>query len=314
MDNTINNNNKKQNKDQVVVKRRPGRPCLVNKHDKQEKKGIVDTPNVNDNVIEFISDSPLIFKKIFSIFKNMNVKQVDIKFTETSVSFNAEDHSLNSYCFLNIHCSKIFQYYCSQPVNITVDFDHIYKITQKITKVHEKLIIMSKEKSYRNKLFIIINNTQYAMQDQHKIDLIEKVKINEYNYEKIFNFQEHPIYFQIDSKLFKDIINNIQSFSNMFAIEISGKDRYLRFPHSTSHKTIESQIIWLNGEKIKLRTDINKNDIIKTQIYIPYIKPISNNIISDNINFYITKERDFIINNKIEKDTFDLIFYIKSDS
>ena len=61
-------------------KRSVGRPRLIQKVDPLPKLGIVDNPNNNDNIVELSYDNVSIFKKLFSLLKLMNVKEINLQF------------------------------------------------------------------------------------------------------------------------------------------------------------------------------------------------------------------------------------------
>lgn len=64
--------------DSIPKKRSVGRPRLIQKVDPLPRLGIVSEPNSNDNLIELSYDNVSIFKKLFSLLKLMNVKEINI--------------------------------------------------------------------------------------------------------------------------------------------------------------------------------------------------------------------------------------------
>ena len=96
------------------VKRPPGRPALKKKQN-IDKNGIVSFPMGADNIMELIYDGPLIFKKIFNIFKAMEASEIKIEFNTDEIKIITTDHLSNNINYLKIDCSKLNHYYCRHP-------------------------------------------------------------------------------------------------------------------------------------------------------------------------------------------------------
>ena len=67
-------------------KRSVGRPRLIQKIDPLPKLGIVNEPQIQDNLIELSYDNVSIFKKLFSLLRLMNVKEINIQFNTNYLS------------------------------------------------------------------------------------------------------------------------------------------------------------------------------------------------------------------------------------
>lgn len=309
MDNNSSENNETKTKPAAGAKKRPGRPCLIQKKEIIERKGIVNTPTFNSNLMELVYDGPLVFKKIFNLFKLMDVKEIKMSFMQDHVDIITTDHLQKNVNHLQIDCSKLIHYYCSYPITITLNAKNIEKVIQKLDKTYHTITIISKEASYRNEILVIFRNSEIDMDEYHTINLIEteqseQISCNQYNYEN------YPIQFQLSSKLFKKIITDVSSFSNTFTIE-KIKGIALQFSCMTPEKTIKVKHIYKNEDKIKLKSTIHDDDIFSVSTKIDYIKALSNSLIGDNINFYVDKEDDIVFKLIIDNGTFILTIYTK---
>lgn len=289
--------------------RRPGRPCLIQKKEIIERKGIVDTPTFNTNIMELVYDGPQVFKKIFNLFKLMDVKEIKISFMLDHVDIITTDHLQKNVNKLTINCSKLIHYYCSYPITITLNAKNIEKVIQKLDKTYHTITIISKEISYRNEILIIFRNSEIDMDEYHTINLIETEQSELITCDKP-NYDLYPIQFQLTSKLFKKIITDMASFSNTFTIE-KIKGIALQFSCMTPEKTIKVKHIYKNEGKIKLKSTILEDDIFSVSTKIDYIKALSNSLIGDTINFYVDKEEDIVFKLIIDNGTFDLTIYTK---
>lgn len=291
------------------LRRRPGRPTILQKKEIIERKGIVDAPTFNTNIMELVYDGPQVFKKIFNLFKLMDVKEIKMSFMPDHVDIITTDHLQKNVNQLTINCTKLIHYYCAYPITITLNAKNIEKVIQKLDKTYHTITIISKEVSYRNEILIIFRNSEIDMDEYHTINLIETEQSEPITC-NMNNYELYPIQFQLSSKLFKKIITDISSFSNTFTIE-KIKGIALQFSCMTPEKTIKVKHIYKNESKIKLKSTIADDDIFSVSTKIDYIKALSNSLIGDNINFYVDKEEDIVFKLIIDNGTFVLTIYTK---
>ena len=109
-------------------KRSVGRPRLIQRVDPLPKLGIVNNPNNNENLVELSYDNVSIFKKLFSLLKLMNVKEINIHFNINYTKIYGIDHLEKNLINIKINSDKLNHYYCEYPINITLDPKNLDKI------------------------------------------------------------------------------------------------------------------------------------------------------------------------------------------
>lgn len=293
---------------EIPVKRSVGRPRLLQKVDPLPKLGIVNDPQSNDNIIELSYDNVSIFKKIFSLLKLMNVKEINIQFHTNYAKIYGIDHLEKNLINIKIDSSKLNHYYCEQPLNITLEPKNLDKITQKIDKNYNLFSIVLKKNSYRNHLIIILNNKTLSIDESHIINLIENDSDLNQLYNKNVDYNLYPLKFELPGKYFKKLINDISVFSELFTIE-KVNDSPLRFIYKNINNTIKGYNICKDHEKLKLESTLQPDDIFSVSIRIDYIKALSNSLLSDYIKIYADKENDIIFNLLIDNGVFEILIY-----
>ena len=78
-------------------KRSVGRPRLIQKIDPLPKLGIVNNPNNDNNLVELSYDNVSIFKKLFSLLKLMNVKEINIQFHSNYTKILGDSVTVGKY-------------------------------------------------------------------------------------------------------------------------------------------------------------------------------------------------------------------------
>lgn len=293
---------------EIPVKRSVGRPRLLQKVDPLPKLGIVNNPQSNDNLIELSYDNVGIFKKIFSLLKLMNVKEINIQFHTNYAKIYGIDHLEKNLINIKIDSAKLNHYYCEQPINITLEPKNLDKITQKIDKNYNLFSIILKKNSYRNHLIIILNNKTLSIDESHIINLIESDSDLNQLYNKNVDYNLYPLKFELPGKYFKKLINDISVFSELFTIE-KVNDSPLRFIYKNINNTIKGYNICKDHDKLKLESTLQPDDIFSVSIRIDYIKALSNSLLSDSIKIYADKENDIIFNLLIDNGVFEILIY-----
>lgn len=293
---------------EIPVKRSVGRPRLLQKVDPLPKLGIVNNPQSNDNLIELSYDNVGIFKKIFSLLKLMNVKEINIQFHTNYAKIYGIDHLEKNLINIKIDSTKLNHYYCEQPINITLEPKNLDKITQKIDKNYNLFSIILKKNSYRNHLIIILNNKTLSIDESHIINLIESDSDLNQLYNKNVDYNLYPLKFELPGKYFKKLINDISVFSELFTIE-KVNDSPLRFIYKNINNTIKGYNICKDHDKLKLESTLQPDDIFSVSIRIDYIKALSNSLLSDSIKIYADKENDIIFNLLIDNGVFEILIY-----
>ncbi len=290
------------------VKRSVGRPRLLQKIDPLPKLGIVNDPQSQDNLVELSYDNVGIFKKIFSLLKLMNVKEINIQFHTNYAKIYGIDHLEKNLINIKIDSSKLNHYFCDQPVNITLEPKNLDKITQKIDKNYNLFSIILKKNSYRNHMIIILNNKMLSIDESHIINLIENDSDLNQLYNRNVDYNLYPLKFELPGKYFKKLINDISIFSELFTIE-KVNNNPLRFIYKNINNTIKGYNICKDHSKLKLESSLHADDIFSVSIRIDYIKALSNSLLSDNIKIYADKENDLIFNLLIDNGVFEIIIY-----
>lgn len=289
-------------------KRSVGRPRLIQRVDPLPKLGIVNNPNNNENLVELSYDNVSIFKKLFSLLKLMNVKEINIHFNINYTKIYGIDHLEKNLINIKINSDKLNHYYCEYPINITLDPKNLDKITQKIDKNYNLFSMILKKNTYRNNLIIILNNKTLSIDESHIINLIENDVDLHALYDKSLDYNLYPLKFELPGKYFKKLINDISIFSELFTIEKINKHP-LQFIYKNMNNTIKGYNICKDNAKIKLESNLNDTDIFSVSIRIDYIKALSNSLLSEKIKIYADNEKDLIFNLLIDSGVFEVIIY-----
>ena len=86
------------------VKKRPGRPRKKPLRPPMERIGTAAAPKQPENVVEFIYDKPMIYKKVFALFKAADAKELTFVFDKTEVRVITSDHREKAHFLATFDC------------------------------------------------------------------------------------------------------------------------------------------------------------------------------------------------------------------
>lgn len=282
--------------DKKVEKKKPGRPRKNPIKKPMKRNGISNKPMNNENYIEMIYDKPSVFKKLFYLFKSMAVNDICIEFNKEYIYIITADHLKKSHIRVKIFSNRINHYYCEESHKIYLNPRNMEKIIQTLDKNYISIAFIIKKKSTRSILNILCKN-EINIDDYREIDILEP---NESLEDVKYDIVNYPIKFTLPGKYFKKLISDMGSFSDIWSITKYGKN-HLTFKYISRDKTVKTRHIVKSPKDIKLISTIADDDIFSSSVRIDYIKPISNSLISEEINIAVDNKKNMIINIEIDK-------------
>lgn len=279
------------------IQKKPGRPKkkLIIKPE-NVINGIITKPNDNVNAMELIYTDPKIFKKIFGMFRGYYVDDIFINFTEDKVLMSSRDHTKKTIIKIELDCNKISEYFCKRNFNICVKREYLEKIFSTIEKNHSKIILFSKEDTYKSSLEINLINEDLSIHDNYIIDLsLQQCDIEDTISKTIetLNKDMYSIKFNVKSKSFKKFINDTSANGKLLTIEKVG-DNNLQFKMCFNNKINFTRTI-INESGFNISSKLSDNDFFNVNMELEYIKPFSNMNINDYITVYIDNENKKVI-------------------
>ncbi len=293
------------------TKRRVGRPKLIKPPPSTTiHKGIVGEPNIQDNSLELIYDQPINLKKIFTLFKLMDIRDVRMEFNLQCVKISGSGHLKHNFINLDVDSSKLTQYYCRHNMVMVVDQKNLEKVIQKIDKSYSNIHFIAKQDSYMKELHIVLNDDAQGIKEFHTISLLESSVDLDNNLVSSLPYKSYPLSFVLPSKYFKKVIGDISHFGKDFTVE-RRPGVILAFPYDSNSKTIDVNHIFTNSELFKIKCSLPDSEFISTTVRIEYIQSLATSLLSDKINIFVDKENMMVFKSTIDNETFSLILAVK---
>lgn len=251
-------------------KRPPGRPRINPVRAPPKLEGVMDTPINPEHVMEMLYGVPVVFKKIFTLFKTMRVKTIGMEFNKDHVNFVANDHLDKSNIGIHIKCNKITRYYCKEPITIYLSPHNMEKIINTIDNSYALVMFAINVRTSKSKFNIIYTN-DVKIDEHREIAMITPVVRPVLAPHDNLNY---PIKFSVTGKYFKSLVTSAHLFSDTLVIGKRGNEN-LRFTHKSRDKSIATTFTVKAPDNIKLVSTVANDDIFSSSIKLDYIKHLS---------------------------------------
>jgi len=293
------------------TKRPVGRPKIVKPVQQTVTRlGIVAEPIIADHALEMVYDTPTNLKKIFTLFKLMDTRDVKMEFRLSGVRISGAGHLKHNFIDLSIDSARLTQYFCKHNIIMIIDQKNLEKVIQKIDKSYDSIHFIAKQDSYMKELYIVLNDEAQGIKEYHTISLLESSTAADDNIVNALPYTSYPLSFTLPSKYFKKVIGDIAKFSKDFTVERrSGVP--LSFPYDSNSKTIDVNHVFTKAEIFKINSTLPDSEFLSTSVRIEYIQSLATALLSDYINIFVDKENMMVFKTTVDNNAFTLLLAVK---
>lgn len=295
----------------IKAKRPVGRPKMVKPAPQPvQRNGIIAQPNVSSHVLELVYDEPVNIKKIFNLFKLVEMRDIRMEFKMSGVRISGCGHLKHNFIDLYIDSNKMTQYYCRHNIIMVIDQRNLEKIVQKIDKSYHTIQFIARQDNYMKELNIVLQDQKQGIKEFHSIRLLESSSASDNDVITGLDYIHYPLSFTLPSKYFKKVISDISKFSQDFTIE-RRPDAALSFPYDSNSKTIEVNHVFTNPDMFNVSTTMSDNAFLSTTVRIEYIQSLANALLSKDVHIYVDHENMTVFKTTIDNEAFTLILAVR---
>ncbi len=296
----------------VAGKRPVGRPKMIKPPPQPVKRnGIVSEPQFKSNVLELEYDEPMNIKKIFNLFKLVDMRDIRMEFKMSGVRISGTGHLKHNFIELNIDSNKMTQYYCKHNIITIIDQRNLEKIVQKIDKSYNAIYFVAKQDSYLKEIYIVLEDEKMGgSKESHTISLLEASSNAHDNVIASLAYPTYPLSFTLPSKYFKKIVSDISKFSQDFTIE-RRPGVPLSFPYDSNSKTIEVMHTFAKPDIFHIQSTLAETDFLSSTVRIEYIQSLANALLGNFIEVYVDYDNMSVFKTTLDDDAFTLTLCVK---
>ena len=282
-------------------RRGPGRPPSKPPPPPLEKKGIVDSPKESNNRLEFVYGEPVVFKSLFTYFKNIKARDIHLRCSPQGLTFFARDHSKTSRIVAVVAGEHVNWHYCEGEYWLGINRDHVEKMFASIDKTFFKLTIIQTQDD-TNSLTFIFKDAEVDKECNYKVMLSTYAPDEDlYEAEKtltpeglVANF---PIEFTLTAKQFKKSISDASNYSDTITFEKLGSYP-LQLTYTKSNMIYNE--VYRTAEKIHLRSAITDSSTFRCTVKIANVKSLASSMVTDDVRILCREEGDILFRSAID--------------
>lgn len=294
-----------------LKKKGPGRPRKHAIAAKPRRDGIISKPtNIlseppDHYAFELLYENPMMFKKIFGLFKSYFLANVNILFDVDRVYMYGANDSNEVKIMVEIYCPRMNRYYVLRQHRVTLQTEHISNIFQAIAKETTQLLMESSVREMSHKF----NTTFTHDEEDESMYTINLASTGDDNISSIVEILKHeddyPISFNIPFKYFKRKLtehSNIGIKKILICQFIDENGAYrIYFECETTDGSITNISPLHNSAKINLISSYEDTEF-KAPLFISNLKPWANSCISDKMKLSVDSNRDLIMTAELDHD------------
>lgn len=257
--------------------------------------GIIDEPENPDNILELSYFDPITFKHLFTLLKNLKVRDIYFKFNKECFSIYTRDN-IDNRIIIKFNCDKMLNYYCrDEEINVCINRENIQAVFINLNKAIN-LISISLEAG-NDMIQIKLNDNELNKVKIRNVIISEKMPDESLQQiEKEISELSIPLSFSLTTRDFKDTISDATSYGDKITIEKHGKcPLVLKFIRA--HTNICSEE-YKDESKIDLESELEDDSFICT-LHTLLLKCISVSITNNKVNIKCLPENRALLSSSI---------------
>jgi hypothetical protein len=301
LDQSVLQNLMKNIKITPTPKPKPGRPKKNPVKVLPQNFGVVNKPEDPMNIMEMHFLNINEFKRSVIAFLALSTNVMQCKFKKDKVSLLGNDKSDKHKVRILINPGELNMYYCKQPFEFGISYNHLDSVQKIISKNYDKFIWSHEIDAGGNNsdctVFSLFTNIYSSCNKQVVACAGNYNKISDEDETEIDNAKLNAnISFTLDAKFFKKMMSNIKIYNNVLRIYQMGCDCPLVFETSSNNQRIIATETFSDHKSINLESDLSSFEIFEIEMDPEPLCVISNvgSINDCKINFYLKRNLVFI--------------------
>jgi hypothetical protein len=282
-------------------KRGPGRPPSKPSPPPLDKVGIADNPKDADNRFEFVIGEPMMFKVLFTFFKNIKAREIHLRCSPTGLTFFTKDHSKMSRVVAHIDGNQVNWHYCESEFWLGINREAVESMFGSIDKSFYKLTIFQRSDD-DHCLNFVLKDALLDKEVIYRFVLPTYAKDAElYEAENLLTpeaiLANFPVEFTLTAKQFKKTVVDVEKYCDNLTFEkIGSHPLQLVFAKSGLNYTE----VYRTADKIKLRSDVPPDGTFRATIKLANVKPLASSMVTDDVRILCREDSDMLFRSAID--------------
>jgi intracellular sulfur oxidation DsrE/DsrF family protein len=270
--------------DGTKPRRGPGRPPSKPPAPALMKKGVVDSPTDPANRLEFMYGDPMVFKALFTYFRNLKARDIHVRCNPKGLTFFARDHSKTSRVVAHVAGDHVNIHYCEGEFWLGLNREHVEKMFAAIDKTFYKITILQAIEDPLALTFVL-KDFEVDKECRFRIALSSYAPDEElYEAENMLTpeliTETFPVEFTLTAKQFKKSITDASAHSDAITIEKIGKYPLMLTYH---RQGMDAHEVYRNPDKISLRSSVPEGKTFRSSVKLGNVKSLASSMVTDDV-------------------------------
>lgn len=286
----------------AAAKRRgPGRPPIKPPAPPLEKRGIVDSPKDSRNRLEFVFETPTIFKSLFTYFKNIKARDIHLRCSPTGLTFFVRDHTKTSRVVAAISGEQVNWYYCEGEFWLGINRESVEKMFASIDKTFYKISIIQSHEDV-NRLTFVFKDAEIEKENNYAVTLSTYPQDTElYDAELVLTPESlstaFPVVFTLTAKQFKKSIGDASNYTDAITYEKLGSHP---FQLTYAKGGMMGNEVYRSAEKINLQSTVPDGTSFRAKVKIANVKSLASSMVTNDVRIYCREDDDILFRSAID--------------
>lgn len=292
------------------IKKPPGRPSNKIKS-VIPFRGIISLPEKiceetpeYSNSMELLYSNPIMFKKIFKLFKNYSTNEILMRFTPTQVNIFGISHTAKNVLYITIFGEKMNRYYCDSTFDVSLDVPKIFKLMKSINNSHGYILFESMQNDKLGKISISLKNTDTGEKNMNILELNTNTANPWEIVEQMLSREQfYPIEFGMAHKNWKMIVAKWNDISHTVRIEKIG-NYPLNIVCNYEDNRGSCVSTYENSKSIHLKSELEENDIFSIGLNLKFAHGYSTSLVGEQVIIRLSQTEPIIFTSDLDTEPY----------
>ncbi len=281
-------------------KRGPGRPPKKQPAPPLRKDGVVEVPSDPEHRMEFVYEDPMVFKSLFTYFKNLRARDIHLRCTRQGLTFFTRDNTRTCRIVADLPGGSMNYYYCDDAFWIGLNRDAVEKVFASIDKSFFKITLLYYHDD-PDSLSIVFKDPEIEKECHYKVGVSVLDDDEELFAVEPLTFPPalaaYPLELTLSAKQFKKTITDANHYSETITAEKLGTHP---FQFTYTRVGVVYYEVYRSPEKIGLRSDVPEGGIFRITMKIANIRSLAAAMVTDAVKIYCREDADVIFKSEID--------------
>lgn len=281
-------------------KRGPGRPPKKQPAPPLRKDGVVDVPSDPDHRMEFVYEDPMVFKSLFTYFKNLRARDVHLRCTRQGLTFFTRDSTRTCRVVATLPGGSMNYFYCDDTFWLGLNRDAVEKVFASIDKSFFKITLLYFHDDPES-LSIVFKDPEIEKECHYKVGVSlfdEDAEL--YEAEALVApraLAAFPLELCLSAKQFKKTVTDAGHYSETITAEKLGPHP---FQFTYTRVGVIYHEVYRAPEKIGLRSDVPEDGLFRITMKIAGIRSLAAAMVTDTVKLFCREESDILLRSEID--------------